>query len=85
VPPCASEARRVAAKRVADGISLFLSLREGKWGDQPWTFTRRFAAAYCGLSEDIARLGIKELRTLGVIELVDELELGGSVARTSGA
>lgn len=68
-----------AATRVAAGISLFLGLRDfGQWGTQPWTFTRRFAMAYCGVSEDIARRGTAELRKHGVIVLVDALALGAT-------
>lgn len=65
-----------SARIVAAGISLFLGLRDPRWGDQPWTFTRRFARAYCGVSEDVARRGLKELRELKAIIVVDEVALG---------
>lgn len=66
-----------AATRVADGIRLFLGLRDGEgWQGKPFTFSRQFAAAYCDLSENVARRGIAELRKAKVIDCVGQVELG---------
>ena len=54
------------AQLIAGGILLMLGLRpEEKWGAQAFTFARRFAAAYCGLTLVEARYGIEELHDRG--------------------
>lgn len=66
-----------SARTVAGGISLFLGLRDPRWGEQPFMFTRGFATAYCGVSEGFARRGLEELRKLEAIVVVGEAALGG--------
>jgi hypothetical protein len=58
-----------AAKRIASGIGLFLGLRDPCWPqDEPFLFAREFARAYCGVSDDVARRGVRELEDRGLIE-----------------
>lgn len=60
-----------AAKKIAAGVGLFLGLRDPSWPqDEPFPFARPFAPAYCGVTDDIARRGVRELEALGLIERV---------------
>jgi hypothetical protein len=58
-----------AALAVAHGVLLLLGLRDARWEGQGFTFTRRFAAAWCGIGEDTARRGLAELRAAGFLIL----------------
>lgn len=58
-----------AGLAVAHGVLLLLALRDERWDGQGFTFTRRFAAAWCGISEDTARRGLHELRAAGFLIL----------------
>jgi hypothetical protein len=58
-----------AAKRIASGIGLLVGLRSPRWPqDEPFPFARDFARAYCGVSDDVARRGVRALEALGLIE-----------------
>jgi hypothetical protein len=60
-----------AAHAIVSGIGLFLTLRDERWAlEEPFVFAREFAKAWCGVTEDGARRGIRELEQLGVIERV---------------
>lgn len=73
-----------AARRVADGIGLLIGLRaplrttpdgqEGWAQADPFPLARAFAAAWCGVSEKVARTGIAQLEALGLIERVGLVE-----------
>lgn len=56
-----------AAVAVADGIRLFVGLRDERWYGQPFVFARQFAAAWCGIRPDDVKQGMKELRKAGAI------------------
>jgi bifunctional DNA primase/polymerase-like protein len=64
-------------ERVRAGFELLLRLRDGQDPGEPMPFTRRFAVAWCGVSEDHARNGIAELKRLSVIEKTGEHLVGG--------
>ena len=56
------------ARRVGEGLLLFVGLRNDEmWDEQPFVFARRFATAYCGVTEDEARRGVEELERKGVV------------------
>jgi hypothetical protein len=59
-----------AAKIVAEGIALFLGLRDAThWPlHEPFTFARDFNMAWCQVSSDVAKRGIREVHALGLIE-----------------
>ncbi len=63
-----------SARRVADGMRLYLGLRHPLWEGQPFTFARAFAMAYCGVTSDEARNGVGLLEQAGIIERVDDAE-----------
>ncbi len=59
------------ARRIAGGIGLFVGLRDPRWPfSEPFPFARRFAMAYCGLSDDGARRGVAELEQRGLLKRV---------------
>ena len=57
---------------VRDGFASLAALRYLDTGPQPVAFTKRFAAAWCGLSENRAYVAICLLRRRGVIRKVGE-------------
>lgn len=60
-----------AAKLIAASVGLFVGLRNPRWPqDEPFPFARDFARAYCGVSDDIARRGVRGLEANGLIERV---------------
>jgi len=65
------------AKPVLLGLGLFLGVRDPLWDGQPFTFARRFAMAYCGVTDEQARRGVEALRRCGVIEVVGKLRCNG--------
>lgn len=58
------------AAAVARGALLLVGLRDGRWDGEPFVLGRRFAAAWCGLTEHTARFAIEELLALGFLEKV---------------
>jgi hypothetical protein len=75
----------VNARRLVEGIELMLGLRDADPGGsdylEPFAWGRRFAAAWCGMSERQARTGIDRLKAEGV--LVKAAELPSSRGRRS--
>ncbi len=64
-------------RKVAEGIRLLLALRSDtrpgeSWDGKPFVFAREFAMAWCSLTSDQAREGVRALKRAGVIELVSE-------------
>lgn len=50
-------------------MGLLIGLRDARWPQtEPFTFAREFAMAWCGVSRKVARNGVAELETLGLIE-----------------
>lgn len=64
------------ARRVADGFALVQALRDARECGQPVPYTRKFASRWNGISEDVARSAIDELRRIGVLEHVADLSWG---------
>jgi hypothetical protein len=61
-----------ATRRVLGGLRLFLGLRDERWDGQPFVWARPFVIAYCGVTDQQARDGVRELRNQGVLESTDE-------------
>jgi hypothetical protein len=59
-------------KKLAVGFALLLGLNWIREPDEPAPFTRRFAAAWCGVSEREAAGALQALRRRDVIRVVDE-------------
>jgi hypothetical protein len=73
VPPDCSP----QAQQIAHGVDLLLGLRDAeRWTDQPFTFARGFAAAWCGMSKPDARKGIEELRDRRYLQAVGSVPCG---------
>lgn len=57
-----------ATLKVAAGVGLLLGLRDPRWPmPEPFCFAREFAMAWCGISSDVARAGVSDLKRRGVI------------------
>lgn len=67
-------------EKMASHVALMVALREVGGGyvwSEPFAWARRFAAAYCGVSERQARGAIPALIELGVLEPAGELRARG--------
>jgi hypothetical protein len=51
-----------STRRVANGLRLFLGLRDERWDGQPFTWARPFVMAYCQVTDQQARDAVYELR-----------------------
>jgi hypothetical protein len=56
-----------SARRVGEGLRLFVGLRGEKWVEQPFPFARPFVMAYCDVTDERARRGVEELARRGVM------------------
>lgn len=59
------------AQEIARGIRLYLGLRAARGGfapAEPYTFARKFTMAYCDVSDDQARDGMRQLRGCGFVK-----------------
>ena len=65
-----------AVRIVAEGFRLLLGLRWLRGFGEPTVFTRKFAAAWCEVSEQQARDAIAQLRQFGVIQIVGTTRVG---------
>jgi len=62
-----------AGLAVARGVLLLLALRDDeRWDGPTFTFARRFAIAWCGVTESVARSGLAELREAGFLRNVGQ-------------
>jgi len=62
-----------AGLKVARGVLLLLALRDDeRWDGPTFTFARRFAIAWCGVTESVARSGLAELREAGFLRHVGQ-------------
>lgn len=50
-----------ATRHVANGLRLFLGLRDARWGEQPFTWAREFVMAYCNVTDQQARDAVRTL------------------------
>lgn len=57
-------------RRVARGWQLLVGLRHPMWGNDPFTFARRFVMAYCGVTDQQARDQVRALERLGYMRRV---------------
>jgi hypothetical protein len=64
------------ARRVAEAMRLMLGLRHEMWEAEPFTFSRRYTQALTGLSEDLAKRALRELRDGHVIVLEGKTGFG---------
>jgi hypothetical protein len=69
LPEHSSESLRCVAR----GWQLLVGLRHERWEDDPFTFARSFVVAWCGVSDEQAKSGVRELERLGCMRRVGVL------------
>jgi hypothetical protein len=66
-----------AARRLAIGFALALTLSETRHPGEPISYSRRFAMDWCGLPERATGDGLRELRSAGVLSAAGSIETAG--------
>lgn len=57
-----------SAHRVGEGMRLLLGLRDPRWDGKPYVFARAFAMAYCAVTDEQAKRGVRALKDCEIIE-----------------
>ena len=85
VPMVLPDGLPASTLQVAEGWRRLVGLRDERWGSEPFMFARSFVMAWCGVSDEQAKHGVKRLEALGAMVRVGKHPTGPILWRPGGA